>query len=191
MTISDCGKRYYPCGAAARRQGCPEEVVVCSGAGDFCAAPSDTMLGASRCLPLPLRCGQRNNACCPANADGSGSPPRERWNQDGLTPVPYCSDGASMCVWQHKEYAKQGLRILNEAGYSKQLLWDGYFARGYGQNRCLPVPESCGSPGQPCCPSMLDQRLSGMVHNRRFKHQPCNYQEAGQHGIFCKVRRTR
>jgi hypothetical protein len=33
---------------------------------------------------------------------------------------------------------------------------------------------------------MLDQRLSGMVHNRRFPHQPCNYKAAGTLGIYCR-----
>jgi hypothetical protein len=122
MTRADCGKRFYPCGAAARRLGCPEQAVQCSGEGDFCASPSDAMLGAARCLPLPLRCGKRNNACCPANTDARY---RELWNQDGRSPVPYCSDEGTMCIWQHKQYATYGLRILNEAAYSKSLVWDG------------------------------------------------------------------
>jgi hypothetical protein len=144
----------------------------------------DTMLGASRCLPLPLRCGVRNNACCPGNKD---SLVRERSWQDGTSAVPYCTDGASFCLWQHKDYAQNGLRGLNDQG-GKQLVWDGYFQRGYGQSRCMPLPASCGNPGEPCCPSMQDQRISGMVHNRRFRYQPCNYNAAGKVGIYCKVR---
>jgi hypothetical protein len=183
--LQDCGKRFFPCGAAARRIGCPEAGVQCSNAAeDFCAAPSDTMLGASRCLPLPLRCGKRNNACCPGNTGGTT---KAVWAQDGVTPIPYCSDNTSFCVWKHQDYTVAGLQILNEAGYGKTLLWDGYFQRGYGQSRCAPLPASCGNPGEPCCPSMLDQRLSGMVHNRRFRYQPCNYNAAGKVGIFCKV----
>jgi hypothetical protein len=32
---------------------------------------------------------------------------------------------------------------------------------------------------------MIDQRLSGMIHNRQFKYQPCNYRAAGKLGIYC------
>lgn len=114
---------------------------------------------------------------------------RELWINDNQSAVPYCTDGTSMCVWQHRDFGSYGLRAFLEAGGSRTLLWDGYFARGYGQSRCLPLPAAtCGNPGALCCPSMIDQRLSGMVHNSRFKHQPCNYQAAGKHGIFCKVR---
>lgn len=154
------------------------------GAGDFCAAPSDTRLGASRCLPLPERCGTLNNACCPGNKDGKVN---EVWLNDNVSAVPYCNDKGSMCVWQHADYARHGLKSLNDAG-GKRLLWDGYFDRGYGQSRCVPLPASCGNPGEPCCPSMMDQRISGMVHNRQFKYQPCNYAAAGDVGIYCKVR---
>jgi hypothetical protein len=83
------------------------------------------MLGASRCLPLPPRCGQRNNACCPANKEGVV---RETSLQDQITPVPYCADGASFCVWQFNDYSQSGLKSINAAG-GKQLVWDGYFQR--------------------------------------------------------------
>ena len=79
-----------------------------------------------------------------------------------------------------------GMQVINDAG-GKQLIWDGYFQRGYGQSRCAPLPPSCGNPGEPCCPSMQDRRISGMVHNRRFRYQPCNYNAAGKVGIYCKV----
>jgi hypothetical protein len=143
----------------------------------------DTMLGAARCLPLPLRCGLRNNACCPANKD---TVVRERSWQDNKSPVPFCSDGLSFCLWKYKDYAANGLQGINDQG-GKQMIWDGYFQRGYGQSRCAPLPPSCGNPGEPCCPSMQDQRISGMVHNRRFRYQPCNYNAAGKVGIYCKV----
>lgn len=182
MTKADCGKRYYPCGAAARRLGCDEATVQCAD-GDFCASPADTKLGASRCLPLPPRCGSLNNACCPANKDAVI---RERSLLDGTSPVPYCTDGASFCLWRYSDYALNGLQVLNDDG-GKQLIWDGYFQRGYGQSRCAPLPPSCGNPGEPCCPSMQDRRISGMVHNRKFRYQPCNYNAAGKVGIYCKV----
>jgi hypothetical protein len=78
------------------------------------------------------------------------------------------------------------MQVINDAG-GKQLIWDGYFQRGYGQSRCAPLPPSCGNPGEPCCPSMQDRRISGMMHNRRFRYQPCNYNAAGKVGIYCKV----
>lgn len=182
VSKATCGKRFYPCGAAARRLGCEESSVQCS-PEDFCASPADTMLGASRCLPLPARCGLRNNACCPANKD---SVVRERSLNDPNAAVPTCSDGVSFCLWRHADYGDNGLKVINDAG-GKRLIWDGYFQRGYGLSRCAPLPLSCGNPGEPCCPSMQDQRISGMVHNRRFKYQPCNYNAAGKVGIYCKV----
>ncbi len=75
---------------------------------DFCASPADTMLGAARCLPLPTRCGQLNNACCPANKD---TVIRERSLLDGKSPVPYCTDGASFCLWRYADYAQNGLQV--------------------------------------------------------------------------------
>jgi hypothetical protein len=33
---------------------------------------------------------------------------------------------------------------------------------------------------------MQDQRLSGMVHNRVFPFQPCNYLAGGRLGMYCK-----
>eukprot|EP00878_Enallax_costatus_P019794 GHUV01020897.1.p1 GENE.GHUV01020897.1~~GHUV01020897.1.p1 ORF type:complete len:290 (+),score=15.66 GHUV01020897.1:874-1743(+) len=181
LTTADCGKRWAPCGAAARRIGCAEKDLLCS-PQDYCASPGDTMLAAPRCLPLPPRCGSRNNGCCPANKDGTT---RERWLMDGQTPVPFCTDGLSFCLWKYTDYKTQGLDALNQAG-SNSLSWDGYFQRGYGTSRCAPLPQACGNPGEPCCPSMIDQRISGMVHNRRFKFQPCNYAAAGKVGIYCK-----
>ncbi|KAF6251248.1 pyridoxal phosphate-dependent transferase [Scenedesmus sp. NREL 46B-D3] len=193
-----CGKRWHPCGAAARRIGCAEKDLLCSPqAGphtlrmpcmlcslqDFCASPADTLLGAPRCLPLPARCGARNNACCPPNKDGAV---RERWLMDAATPVPYCTDAGSFCVWRVDDYRQQGLGALNAAGGARTLSWDGYFGRGYGASRCAPLPPACGGPGEPCCPSMIDQRISGMVHNRRFRHQPCDYAAAGRNGVYCR-----
>lgn len=32
----------------------------------------------------------------------------------------------------------------------------------------------------------MDQRISGLVHNRIFPYQPCNYRAAGKNGMFCK-----
>jgi hypothetical protein len=100
--------------------------------------------------------------------------------------VPFCGDGHSFCLWRYTDYAQNGLDVLNAAG-GKQMIWDGYFQRGYGQSRCAPLPPSCGNPGEPCCPSQQDQRISGMVHNRKFRYQPCNYNAAGKVGIYCKV----
>lgn len=67
--------------------------------------------------------------------------------------------------------------------------WDNVFERGYGRSRCIPLPRSCGQPGEMCCASMGDQRLSGLVHNRMFHYQPCNYKSAaavGETGMYCK-----
>lgn len=64
--------------------------------------------------------------------------------------------------------------------------WDGLFQRGFGRSRCIPLPKSCGQPGEVCCASMMDQRISGLVHNRLFPYQPCNYRAAGRTGMFCK-----
>lgn len=182
LSTATCGKRWYPCGAAARRIGCAEKELLC-GPQDYCASPADTMLGAPRCLPLPPRCGSKNNGCCPPNKDGVV---RERWLLDPTQPVPYCTDGASFCVWKVEDYKQQGLTPLNSGGGARSLTWDGYFQRGYGTSRCAPLPPACGNPGEPCCPSMIDQRISGMVHNRRFKYQPCNYAAAGKVGIYCR-----
>lgn len=182
MTAANCGKRFFPCGAAARKEGCEESTVQC-GAEDFCASPADTMVGAARCLPLPPRCGARNNACCPPNKDGVV---RERYLQDSTIAVPFCTDPASFCLWKYTDFGNNGLELFSHAG-GKPILWDGYFERGYGQSRCAPLPTSCGNPGEPCCPSMQDRRISGMIHNRRFRYQPCNYNAAGKVGIYCKV----
>jgi hypothetical protein len=32
---------------------------------------------------------------------------------------------------------------------------------------------------------MMDQRLSGMAHNRVFDHQPCDYRSGGKAGVYC------
>jgi hypothetical protein len=32
----------------------------------------------------------------------------------------------------------------------------------------------------------MDQRISGLVHNRLFPYQPCNYRAAGKAGMYCK-----
>eukprot|EP00775_Hariotina_reticulata_P011177 gene11177-11327_t len=137
LTISDCGKLWYPCGAAARKLGCNESAVIC-GSGAFCASPGDTMLAAPRCLPIPVRCGQSNNACCPANKD---STTRERWLQDGTTAVPYCTDGKSFCVWNYPDFTDYGLAALSSGAGSRQLFWDGYFQRGYGISRGALLPK--------------------------------------------------
>jgi hypothetical protein len=111
---------------------------------------------------------------------------RERSLNDPTMPVPYCTDGRSFCVWRVTDYRAQGLAALKDSGLGQgTLVYDGYFARGYGVSRCAPLPASCGNPGEPCCPSMVDQRISGMVHNRRFKYQPCNYAAGGAVGVYC------
>jgi len=33
---------------------------------------------------------------------------------------------------------------------------------------------------------MMDQRISGLVHNRLFPYQPCNYKAGGKVGMYCK-----
>eukprot|EP00879_Flechtneria_rotunda_P029537 GHRR01031953.1.p1 GENE.GHRR01031953.1~~GHRR01031953.1.p1 ORF type:complete len:110 (+),score=15.78 GHRR01031953.1:777-1106(+) len=66
-----------------------------------------------------------------------------------------------------------GIQTTTSGGV-RPLTWDGYFQRGYGTSRCAPLPTACGNPGEPCCPSMIDQCISGMVHNRRFRFQPCS-----------------
>jgi len=181
LTKADCGKLWRPCGSAAQRLGCSGPELQCA-ADAYCASPGDTRLGAPRCLPLPESCGRLGKACCPANKDGIV---RERSFIDKQTPVPFCSDGA-MCVWHHDDYADYGTKQFPTSPGVEPYKWDGLFQRGYGRSRCIPLPKSCGQPGEPCCPSMLDQRLSGLVHNRIFQFQPCNYLAGGKAGVFCK-----
>jgi hypothetical protein len=69
---------------------------------------------------------------------------------------------------------------------AQQAKWDGAYQRGYGRTRCIPLPKSCGQPGEACCASMMDQRISGLVHNRLFPYQPCNYRAGGKAGIYCR-----
>jgi hypothetical protein len=95
----------------------------------------------------------------------------------------------SMCVWSFNDYGNYGTGNFPPQDPSQpdiKFKWDGYFYRGYGRSRCIPLVTKCGDPGQPCCPSMLDQRLSGMVHNRNYTHQPCNYRSVGRKGVYCK-----
>ena len=181
LTKADCGKLWRPCGAAAAKLGCSAVEAAC-GAGSFCASPGDTRLGAPRCLPLPPGCGALGKACCPANTDNTV---RERSYVDKKTPVPYCTDGRSMCVWAYDDYREHGVAQFPEFEGGSKFKWDGAFERGYGRSRCIPLAKSCGQPGEPCCASMMDQRLSGLVHNRQFPYQPCNYRAAGRSGMFC------
>ena len=186
LTKADCGKLWRPCGAAAKKLGCADAEAAC-GAGSFCASPGDTRLGAPRCLPLPPGCGQLGKACCPPNAGlGAGGAPRERSYIDQKTAVPYCDDGKSMCVWVWDDFRDHGVAQFPSFEGGTKLPWDGAYERGYGRSRCIPLAKSCGQPGEPCCASMMDQRLSGMVHNRQFPYQPCNYRAAGRSGMFCK-----
>jgi hypothetical protein len=102
LSQADCGKAWGPCGAAAAKLGCSNKN--CEG-GSYCASPGDTRLGSPRCLPLPSSCGRIGNACCPANKDGSV---RERSFVDKSTPVPFCEDGQSFCVWAFEDFDKYG-----------------------------------------------------------------------------------
>jgi len=111
LTKSDCGKMWRPCGAAASKLGCSGDALKC-GAGSFCGSPGDTRLGAPRCLPLPESCGKVGKACCPANKDGIV---RERSFIDKKTPVPFCEDGQSMCVWAHEDFANYGTKQFPES----------------------------------------------------------------------------
>jgi hypothetical protein len=86
-------------------------------------------------------------------------------------PVPTCSDGQSMCVWSAADYESHGTRQFPQFPGVEPFKWDGSFERGYGRSRCIALPKSCGQPGEPCCPSMTDQRISGLVHNRLFPYQ--------------------
>lgn len=104
FTKADCGKLWRPCGAAAKRLGCAGDALQC-GPAAFCASPGDTRLGAPRCLPLPKNCGKLGGPCCPANKDGIV---RETSFVDKKTPVPFCNDGSSMCVWAFEDYDKYG-----------------------------------------------------------------------------------
>ncbi|KAI8468958.1 MAG: hypothetical protein J3K34DRAFT_425409, partial [Monoraphidium minutum] len=182
LTKADCGKAWRPCGAAAAKLGCDNKAQGC-GAGMFCASPGDTRIGGPRCLPLPPKCGKLGGPCCPANKDGFV---RETSFIDKSTPVPFCDDGGSMCVWAYEDYNKYGTAQFPESPGVEPYKWDGLFQRGYGRSRCIPLPKSCGQPGEACCASMMDQRISGLVHNRLFPYQPCNYRAAGRSGIYCK-----
>lgn len=185
LTKSDCGKMYKPCGGAAEALGCKGAALICP-AGAYCASPGDTRLGAPRCLPLPPGCGKLDGPCCPAN---TGNKTTETWYVDKSTPVPFCSDGRSACVWQRMDYLQHGTASFPGTDPSvpaEPFEWDGYFERGYGRSRCAPAPKECGAPGGVCCPSMTDQIVSGMVHNRQYLYQPCNYRAVGRKGIYCK-----
>jgi hypothetical protein len=107
LTKADCGKLWRPCGAAAKKLGCDGAALKCDdAAAAFCASPGDTRLGGPRCLPLPPDCGKLGSVCCPANVGGSV---RERSiGADKGAPVPTCTDGRSMCVWQADDYAAHG-----------------------------------------------------------------------------------
>jgi hypothetical protein len=111
LTKADCGQLWAPCGKAAAKLGCSLTQMQC-GAGAFCASPGDTRLGAPRCLPLPTNCGKLGAACCPANKDGII---RERSFIDKKTPVPFCEDGQSMCVWAHEDFAGYGTKQFPES----------------------------------------------------------------------------
>ncbi|GBF95794.1 hypothetical protein Rsub_08230 [Raphidocelis subcapitata] len=166
LTQTDCGKLWRPCGAAASKLGCSGAALQCP-QGAFCASPGDTRLGAPRCLPMPANCGKLGSACCPANAEGGA---RERSFIDGA-PVPTCSDGRSMCVWSSSDYESHGTAQFPQFPGVQPFKWDGAFDRGYGHSRCIELPTSCGQPGEACCASMTDRRISGLVHNRLFPYQ--------------------
>lgn len=188
LTKQDCGKLWMPCGGVAKKLGCQEKQHLLCGAGAFCASPGDTRLGGPRCLPLPSKCGTFDNPCCPANKGGVTP---ELWIMDNKTPVPYCSDGKSFCVWNFNDFDKQGVANFpnnDPSNPNYRFAWDGYYQRGYGRSRCAPLPKGgkCGAPGQHCCPSMHDRMMSGMVHNKNFTYQPCNYRAAGRVGVYCK-----
>lgn len=189
LTKADCGKLYGPCGAAAKALKCSGRELAC-GKGAFCASPGDTRLGEARCLPLPAGCGKLDGPCCPANSRNDGRAVEVSLG-DNKTAVPYCTDANSMCVWQHVDYAEHGTASFPASDPSSPPVafpWDGYFARGYGRSRCAPAPPKgrCGGPGEVCCPSMMDQAISGLVHNRLYEFQPCNYRAVGRTGIYCK-----
>lgn len=200
-----------PCGGAAKALGCANTGCV---AGHYCASPGDTRLGGARCLPLPPKCGTIGNACCPGNAPGKPvtvgtgrlgallkdvTPPSARGriqvqgarNRTGfnrtsrytLASLPWCSEPGSMCVWAYEDYADHGLDPIPQF-QGRAVPWDGVSERGYGQSNCIKVAEDCGRIGKPCCPSM-DARGAGMVHNKIFKFQPCDYSIAGRPGVYC------
>lgn len=137
-------------------------------------------------MPLPPGCGNLDGPCCPANTDNRVT---EVSVSNTSEAVPFCKDDKSMCVWQFDDYAEHGTRSFPAQDPTRPRQpypWDGYFERGFGRSRCAPEPELCGNPGEPCCPSMVDIRISGMVHNRIYDDQPCNYRAVGREGIFCK-----
>jgi hypothetical protein len=140
---ADCGRLWRPCGAAASKLGCSGAALNC-GAGSFCASPGDTRLGAPRCLPLPAGCGRLGQPCCPANKDGIV---RERSFADKSTPVPFCEDGESMCVWANEDFRSYGTGQFPESpGEARAALFGS--CRGQGKRRRQGV-KGGGGQGQP------------------------------------------
>jgi hypothetical protein len=113
------------------------------------AGNEDHYLGGTRCLPLPP-CGGPNQPCCPPNAHGSFQPAHASI-LDGSTPMPFCTDPDSTCLWQpdltdlSRLPAQNDLRLRPpQASYSMSVTFPGAI--------CVPGLKQCGSKGQPCCP---------------------------------------
>lgn len=51
----------------------------------------------------------------------------------------------------------EGKSCKQGAGWCQQGYFCGFEATTTEPSRCLPLPESCGKAGQPCCPSNADQ----------------------------------
>lgn len=100
-------------------------------------------------MPLPP-CGGANQPCCPPNAHGSFQPAHASI-LDGTTPMPFCTDPESTCLWQPEQTdlsqppAQNDLRLRPaQASYSMSVTFPGAV--------CVPGLKRCGQQGQPCCP---------------------------------------
>jgi hypothetical protein len=138
----ECGKPMGPCGTAI-----PAGVTCDKGPGYcqpgyFCGWEQNTG-EPSKCLPVPAKCGQAGNPCCPSNTKTPHTS-----NEDKLKREPYCSDGSTCFFFRPM------------AGLPNGDIYAG------NKGRC------CSSCCPDTRPTSVSKTTRILVHSRKFDYRP-------------------